>query len=136
MTPLNRKRLQDLRRFQKTLALHGRATSAGEAEAAERAARRLMEVFNIDPVTLTNNSLYDYVSLADNSLLATLRAEYRAAHPDFHYSKPDASGNVRRLLRKPRPPKPPKPVDHQVFDGLFEGLDDVFSIQDQGPPMH
>jgi hypothetical protein len=118
-------RLRQLRRFQKTLALYGGATCAAEAEAAELAARRLLEVFDIDPVVVPNSSLYDYTSFANNSLLAKLRAEYRAAHPNYYYSKPEKSGFTRRLKRKPRPPRAPKPADHRAFAGMFGELDDM-----------
>jgi hypothetical protein len=104
-------------KFQKALAL---ATSANphEAQAAERAARRLMAAHNIDPVTVPNSSLYSRTNFADNPLLQKLRDEWRAAHPDFYYGKPDRFGNVRRLKRKPRPMQS-KPVDIHEFDGLF-----------------
>jgi hypothetical protein len=68
-------------RFQKTLALAASASNAFEAEAAERAARRLMEQENIDPTDIPNQSLYSAHNFADNPLLQKLRKEYREQHP-------------------------------------------------------
>jgi hypothetical protein len=38
-----------------------------------------MELYAIDPLKMTDNSLYDYVTFADNALLLKLREECRAA---------------------------------------------------------
>jgi hypothetical protein len=119
---------RNLVRFQKTLALSAGASNAAEAEAAERAARRLMEQRGIDPVELPNSALYDYGNFADNALLKKLRDEWRAAHPNFYYGKPDRHGSVWRLKHKPRPRKP-KPVDHHAYDGLF----DDFKLSEKQP---
>ena len=43
------RRLLDIIKFQKALALAAGASNKHEAEAAERAARRVMEACNIDP---------------------------------------------------------------------------------------
>ena len=51
--------LSSVIKFQKTLALAASASNWFEAEAAELAARRLMEGHNIDPVTIPVRSLYD-----------------------------------------------------------------------------
>ena len=37
------------------------------------------------------------MSFADNALLKKRRDEWRAAHPDLHYSKPNSDGSMRRL---------------------------------------
>jgi len=71
--------LERLRRFQKCLRRASDASSLGEAQAAEAAARRLMEVYKIDPLVLTNKSLYDHTSFADNWLLLKLREERKLA---------------------------------------------------------
>jgi hypothetical protein len=111
--------LRNAVKFQKTLALAGSASNNFEAEAAELAARRVMEAYNIDPVTTPNFSLYNYMNFADSALLKKLRDEWRAAHPQYFYSKPDRKGTVRRLRRKPRKKKA-TPVSTNMFDGLFD----------------
>jgi hypothetical protein len=69
-------RLEILKRFQKCLRRATAASTPGEAEAAEAAARRLMEVHQIDPTKLTDKSLYDHTNFADNALLRKLREEH------------------------------------------------------------
>jgi DNA-binding NarL/FixJ family response regulator len=80
MTSPIRERLDQLRRFQKCLRRATAASTPGEAEAAEVVARRLMESYKIDPIKLTDKSLYDYTSFADNTLLMKLRQEHAAKH--------------------------------------------------------
>jgi len=71
--------LERLRRFQKCLRRASDASSPGEAQAAEAAARRLLEAYKIDPLLLTDKSLYDHTSFANNSLLIKLREERQHA---------------------------------------------------------
>jgi len=68
-------------RFQKTLATAAAASNENEAAAAEFAARRLMETFNIDPTDIPDQSLYNRMNFGNNELLKKLRAEWREAHP-------------------------------------------------------
>lgn len=68
-------------KFQKALALAASASNQFEAEAAELAARRLMETYQIDPTDIPNGSLYSRINFADNLLLAKLRNEWREQHP-------------------------------------------------------
>lgn len=96
MTP-GLKRLESLRRFQKCLRLAAMASTPGEAKAAERRARELMEKHRIDPVKLTNHSLYDTGDFADNALLKKLREEYLAAHPSGRQS---GRGGVNKAVPK------------------------------------
>jgi predicted DNA-binding protein (UPF0251 family) len=74
-------RLNNVIKFQKTLALAASASNSFEVEAAEFAARRLMEVCNLDPTDIPNVSLYSQSNFADNTLLRKLREEWREAHP-------------------------------------------------------
>jgi hypothetical protein len=69
-------------KFQKTLALAAAASNKHEAEAAELAARRVMETYNIDPTDIPDRSLYGRMHFSDNPLLKKLREEWREAHPD------------------------------------------------------
>ena len=68
-------------KFQKALALAASASNQFEAEAAELAARRLMEAYGIDPTDIPDRSLYSRINFAGNDLLAKLREEWRIAHP-------------------------------------------------------
>ena len=63
-------------RFQKAVRSADRAATPGEADAAMNAARRLMEAYQIDPVTLHVGSFYDRGSFANSETLAKLRAEH------------------------------------------------------------
>jgi hypothetical protein len=63
-------------RFQKAVRSADRAATPGEAEAAMNAARRLMEAYQIDPVTLHDGSFYDRGSFANSETLAKLPAEH------------------------------------------------------------
>ena len=72
-------RLDTLRRFQKCLRRAVEASTPGEAEAAEAAARRIMQACDINPLKLTDKSLYDHTTFADNALLIRLRKEYIVA---------------------------------------------------------
>lgn len=74
-----KERLEQLRRFQKCLRRATEASTPGEAEAAEAAARRIMQAYGIDPVKLTDKSLYDRTTFEDNMLLKALREEYYEA---------------------------------------------------------
>jgi hypothetical protein len=114
--------------FQKTLALAASASNSFEAEAAEQAARRLMENHNIDPMCIPDFSFVSQVDFAD--LLKKLREEWRAAHPDYYYGKPDKNGSARRLRRKPRP-KRPKPNDKDLDVSKLQGLFDDFDPGDR-----
>jgi hypothetical protein len=55
-------------RFQKAVRSADRAATPGEADAAMNAARRLMEAYQIDPVTLHVGSFYDRGSFATRLL--------------------------------------------------------------------
>jgi hypothetical protein len=68
-------------KFQKTLALAASASNPFEAEAAEFAARRLMEQHKIDPTDIPDRSLYNRMNFAENSLLTKLRYEWIEQHP-------------------------------------------------------
>jgi hypothetical protein len=63
-------------RFQKAVRFADRVATPKEAEAATNAARRLMEAYEIDPVTLHDGSFYDQGSFANSETLAKLRAEH------------------------------------------------------------
>jgi hypothetical protein len=102
-------------KFQKTLALAAAAATAGEAEAAERAARRLMAKHKIDPVEMPDRSIVSKMNFADSALLKKLREEWRAAHPDYEYYT--KGGIVRRYKHKPRQRKPR--VEEPIPEGLF-----------------
>jgi hypothetical protein len=117
MTTEHRQRLKEIIKFQKTLALFASASNAHEAKAAELAARRVMEACNIDPVVIPDRAFTSHMNFADNALLNTLREEWREAHPDYWYSKPDSYGHVRRLRGKPRRVNT-KPVNR--YEGLFD----------------
>ena len=112
------RRLSDVTKFQKALALYARAATPHEAEAAELAVRRLVVGLKLDPICIPNQSFVSDINLADNALLQKLRDEWRAAHPDYYY-KTYKDGHVRRLRRKPRPVNT-KPVDINMYDGLFD----------------
>jgi Protein of unknown function (DUF2786) len=109
------RRLEELRRFQKTLALFARAATPHEAEAAEQAARRVMAQYNIDPVKIGDKSLYDHQSFADNALLKKLREEWLVKHK----LKPKPEPSVNTTKPKPRPSNAPpvnttaKPKPHK-----------------------
>jgi hypothetical protein len=109
--PTKTDKWRNLVKFQKALAVFARASNAHEVEAAELAARRLMEAHNIDPVTVPNWSMYDHQRFADNALLKKLRDEWLGVHPTYYYGVMSSFGSRRRLKHKPRPRKP-KPVDH------------------------
>jgi hypothetical protein len=115
------------------LAQFAGASNSFEAEAAELAARRLMEAYKLDPVTIPNKPFNSDMRFGDNALLKKLRDEYRAAHPNYYYSKPDWCGNVRRLKHKPRPKKP-EPVNHRMFDGMFDDFKRSIGIADEPEP--
>jgi hypothetical protein len=112
-------RLNDVIKFQKALALAGGASNQYEAEAAERAARQVMQARSLDPMLIPDVSLYSHANFADNAALKKLRDEYCAAHPDRVY-KVDRSGSMRWVnrpgARKPRPKR--EPVIN--VDGLFD----------------
>jgi hypothetical protein len=74
-------RLSSCIKFQKTLALAASASNPFEAEAAELAARRVMEQQQIDPTRIPNTSLYSQMNFAENVLLQKLRAEWLELHP-------------------------------------------------------
>ena len=112
--------LKTVIKFQKALALAAAASNRHEAEAAERAARRVMEACNIDPVELPNVSFYNHMNFADNPVLKKLRDEWRAAHPYYWYGKTGKDGGARRLRRKPRSKPAAKPEPVVNFDGLFD----------------
>jgi hypothetical protein len=107
-------------KFQKALALAASASNGFEVAAAEHAARRLMAAYSIDPVAMPNYSLYNGMRFGDNALLKKLRDEWRAAHPDYFYGKPDKHGSVRRLRRKPRKRKPATPDPVNMYEGMFD----------------
>jgi len=120
MTPEHKQRLHEIIKFQKALALAAGASNRFEAEAAELAARRVMAAYNIDPVTIPDRSFYSHMNFANNALLKKLRDEWRAAHPNYWYSKPDKYGSVRRLRGKPRKRKRATPDPVSMYEGLFD----------------
>src|SRR5262245_52911595 len=91
----------DYVKFQKALALFAGASNRHEAEAAERAARKLMAAYEIDPVTAPDRAFTSHMNFADNALLKKLREEWRAAHPEYLYKKTNYGFARRR--GKPRP---------------------------------
>jgi hypothetical protein len=119
--------LRSIIKFQKTLALAASASNSFEAEAAERAARRLMETHNIDPVQIPNVSLYNRMNFADNAVLKRLRDEWREQHPHYWYGKIGKNGSARRLRRKPRSKPAAKPDELELvnLDGVFDGVFDA-----------
>ena len=118
MTPEHRQRFREVIRFQKALALAAGASNRNEAKAAEVAARKLMEAYEIDPVVAPNGSFYNQMNFADNALLKKLRDEWRAAHPDYWY-KTSKGGHVRRLRGKPKRKRAtPDPVN--LYEGMFD----------------
>jgi hypothetical protein len=68
-------------KFQKTLAQFAGASNEHEVAAAERAARRVMEAYKIDPTDMPDRSLYNHMNFTDSPLLQKLREEWIAAHP-------------------------------------------------------
>jgi hypothetical protein len=74
-------RLSNCIKFQKTLALSAAASNTFEMAAAELAARRLMETFNIDPMDIPNVSVYNHMNFSDNVLLKKLRSEWLGRRP-------------------------------------------------------
>ena len=118
-------RLSNTITFQKILTQFAGATTGGEAEAAECAARRLIETRDIDPVEIPNVSFRGQHRFDDNALLTKLRDQWRMEHPNYHYGKPNSMDSVRRLKRKPRPAKPkPDSFDATKLAGIF---DDFFA---------
>jgi hypothetical protein len=113
--------LKGVIKFQKALALAAAASTPFEAEAAERAARRLMETYKIDPVEIPDVSFYSRMNFADNALFKKLREEWRAAHPHYFYGKTNEHGASRRLKHKPRQHKP-RVVAEESFtaSGVFD----------------
>jgi hypothetical protein len=77
------------------LTLAASTSNRFEAEAAERAARRLVESCKIDPTWVPNESFVSRMSLADSELLKKLREEYHARH--LHL-KPCAAPGCDRLF--------------------------------------
>lgn len=129
--------LTDTIRFQKTLALFASASNQYEAEAAELAARRLIETRAVDPLRIPDYSLYSRVTFADNALLKRLREEALAAalvvesaepEPDMVVAKctPTVSpfGRIafsvegyRRALRKGKPRARAK-LSFETYDAI------------------
>jgi uncharacterized protein DUF2786 len=93
--------LERLRRFQKCLRRASDASSPGEAQAAEAAARRLMEAYKIDPLMLTNKSLYDHTSFANNALLLKLREERQLARQHRRGAKKHKKVKPVKVKREP-----------------------------------
>ena len=90
-------------KFQKALALAASASNKFEAEAAERAARRLMATHNIDPTDIPDGSLYNRMNFAENALLRKLREEWRKAHPQPVNTKKRKGVNTKKAKPKPKP---------------------------------
>jgi hypothetical protein len=109
---LSNRRLNDIIKFQKALALAAGASNPHEAKAAELAVRRLVKGLNLDPTRLPDFSYVAHINFANNPLLQKLRDEYRAAHP--HEFKIANDGTVRRVKAKRTSTKPfntkPKPA--------------------------
>jgi hypothetical protein len=124
-------------KFQKLLA-QAAAANPHEAAAAERAARKFMTQHAIDPVTIPDRALTSHLNFAANPLLTKLREEWRAQHPDYHYTS--RGGFVRRLKHKPRPRKP-RPGDYVTPEdlaqlnklGLFDDFLKSFDTPDTTP---
>jgi hypothetical protein len=94
-------RLSDVIKFQKTLALAAAASNKHEAEAAERAARRLVETCKLNPTRIPDKSFVSHVNLADYELLKKLRDEWRASHP---HTKPKPKRTAKPVnTSKPKP---------------------------------
>ena len=74
--------LKTVIKFQKALALAAAASNRHEAEAAELAARRLMEEYDINPIEIPDASFCNHMNFADNALLKKLRDEWRL-RPEF-----------------------------------------------------
>jgi hypothetical protein len=108
-------------KFQQILALAGSALNSHETEAAELAARRWMEMHNIDPVLISDQSFYNHMNFADNALLKKLRDEWREQHPNYAY-RTSKDGIVRRL-RRPRRAKRAAPDPVKLYEGLFDDFD-------------
>lgn len=108
-------------RFQKTLALFAYASCPAEAEAAELAARRLMQKFNIDPLTVPDVSLYSRDTFANNQLLAKLRAE-QLAKPEVQAAtqKKEARSARARKAATTRARNEGRLDSGSQFDGLFD----------------
>jgi hypothetical protein len=88
----------NLQRFQKCLRLASDASNPNEAEAAEVAARRLMELHGIDLNKVPDESMYDCTSFANNCLLIKLRQEHVLLKPRLR-QKVDLADHERiRLL--------------------------------------
>lgn len=77
-----------------------------------------MTLYNIDPVKMTDKSVYDYTNFADNQILRQLREEYAA------------KGRLKKRKDKPPPkqgviyePRKIIPSDHDIIRALYnEGL--------------
>jgi hypothetical protein len=100
-------------KFQKALALAASASNRHEAEAAEQAARRIMQQYNIDPTDIPDASLYSRTNFSKNVLLMRLRDEWRKQHP--------------RPLPEPKPPLPeperePEPLSETDYLDMFEPI--------------
>ena len=88
-------------KFQKALALAASASNEFEAEAAERAARRLMATYNIDPTDMPDRSLYGRVHFNDNALLKRLREEWRVQHPVVAVEQKTVHTDLKSFLSIP-----------------------------------
>ena len=64
LKPAANKKLIDVMKFQKALALAATASNPHEAKAAELAARRVMESCNIDPTRVPDRSFVSRINLA------------------------------------------------------------------------
>jgi hypothetical protein len=132
--------------FQKVLALAAAASNRHEAEAAELAARRLMEEYDIDPIDIPDASFYDHMNFADNAVLRKLRDEYRAPHARkvaARLARRKAAAVAKRkatiaakqeaagLNTRPKPTATPGPVN---WSGLFD--DFAQSIADKCEPVN
>jgi hypothetical protein len=110
------RRLQELIRFQKALALFAGTTNPHEAAAAEHMARRLMAAYNIDPLHLCDGSLYSHMNFADNALLKKLRDEWRL-RPEFIAAEKRRQNRSRgQQARRARE----RAAQMEKFRGLFD----------------
>jgi hypothetical protein len=108
-------RLQELIRFQKTLAQFAGTTNPQEAAVAEHMARRLMAAYNIDPLHLCDGSLYSHQNFADNAPLKKLRDEWRL-RPEYIAAEKRRQNRSRgQQARRARE----RPAQMEKFRGMF-----------------
>jgi hypothetical protein len=110
---------ESLKRFQKCLRMASAATSLGEAQAAEAAARRVMESAGLNPLTVPDHSVYDTTNFADNALLLKLREE--RCNQDLQ--------NPKRRKRGPKQQGVKQKVDPADYDVIRRKPDPLWNIK-------